>query len=195
MRYGLWILVLPFLGFSALAGNDYLPLAVGQESTMAVTIAMPDGSVMEGTAHRKIEGNVLKDGKNYFRCRTWFEGMPFKAGSTKLVRKDEKAVYAIDERTAGSVEQTIVVLPLKVGAAWERMVRGMVVTDSVIQREDIDISDKIYKNCYHIQSTWSDGKFRKDSWTAPSVGTVKEQTAYADGLTFTYTLKEFKRGK
>jgi hypothetical protein len=195
MRYAIWPLMAALCGYSALAEDEYCPLTVGQERTMAVTISMPDGSVIAGTAHRKIEGNAEKDGKAYFRCRTWFEGMPFKEGSTKLIRKDEKAVYSIDERDAGAVEHVSVVLPLKVGSTWERIVRGMAVTDTVIQREAIDISGKTYKNCYHIQSIWSDGRFTKDAWEAPNVGTVKEQTAYADGLRFTYTLQDFKPGK
>jgi hypothetical protein len=195
MRHVSWILMAAWCGCSAIAEDDYFPLNVGQERTMAVTISVPDGSVIEGTAHRKIEGSAEKDGKTYFRCRTWFEGMPFKAGSTKLMRKDEKAVYSIDERVAGAAEQVTAVFPLKVGSTWERIVRGMAVTDAVIQKEAINISGKTYNNCYHIQSTWSGGKFTKDSWAAPNVGTVKEKSTYADGLTFTSILKDFNPGK
>jgi hypothetical protein len=194
MRCALLAVLMVSFGISVLAADEYWPLAIGQERTMTVAISMPDGGIIEGTAHRKIEGAATKDGTAYFRSRTWFEGMPFKSGSTKLIRKDEKAVYSIDERVPGSVEQVIVVLPLKVGATWQRSVRGMAVMNTVLNKEDIDVLGKTYSNCYHIQSTWSDGRYTKDSWEAPNVGTVREKISYADGLTFTYTLKDFKPG-
>jgi len=192
MGFVLSILMMALPGSAALAADDYCPLAAGQERTMEVSIVMPDGSVILGTAHRKIEGAATKNGMSYFRRRTWFEGMPFKPGSTKLMRKDEKALYSVDEQTPDSVEQVTLLLPLKVGSTWQRIVRGMAVVNTVVNKEAIEVSGKTYRNCYHIQSTWSDGRYTKDSWEAPNIGTVKEQVAYADGLTFTYTLKEFK---
>ena len=63
-------------GLSALAEDDYLPLAVGQEVTWAITIVSRTGEVVDGLAHRKIEGVVEKDGKSYFRSRTWMDGLP-----------------------------------------------------------------------------------------------------------------------
>jgi hypothetical protein len=194
MRFTLLPAMMVSFGISALAADEYWPIAVGQERTMTVSISMPDGGMIEGLAHRKIEGAATKDGIAYFRCRTWFEGMPFKSGSTKLMRKDEKGVYSIDERDPGSVEQVIVVLPLKAGSTWQRSVRGMTVVETVMNKEDVNVQGKIYKNCYHIQSTWSDGRYTKESWEAPNVGAVKEKISYADGLTFTYTLKDFKPG-
>jgi hypothetical protein len=41
---------------SGIEVTDYVPVAEGLEWTMNLKIEQPDGTVLEGTAHRKIEG-------------------------------------------------------------------------------------------------------------------------------------------
>jgi hypothetical protein len=175
MRFALWTLMMAVCGFSAL-------VAAG-------------GVVTDGVFHRKIEGLVEKDGKNYFRLRTWSEGLPRNWDYAKLVRKDEKAVYSLDEGVVGAAEQIEFALPLKIGSSWQWTVGSTVMTDIVEGLETVEISGKIYKNCFHIKRTSADDSIVEDYWQAPGVGDLKSMNVFGDGGKITLTLKEFKPGK
>jgi hypothetical protein len=195
MRYLLWCLIVALLGFPALAENEYLPIAVGNEWKMKATLVSPTGELSEGTAHRKVEGTVEKDGKTYFRSRTSIDAGPMKHEYTKLHRKDEKAFYFLDESKEGAAEQVEIVLPLKVGTTWQRTWGSMSLTETVVGIETVTISGKAYENCYHIRVTSPDGSYTEDYWEAPNVGSVKSKAVYGNGGKVTLTLKEFKSGK
>lgn len=195
MRYVLWILLLILHGSPAFARDDYFPMAVGDEWTMSVTMTGNQEPPQYGVYRRIIDAAMDKNGKTYLHSKISFEGMPFKAEGMKLMRKDDHAVWSIDQRMENATERLETVLPLKTGSHWERNVRGMPMTNTVLGKETIVIDGKTYKNCFHIQSTWSNGTFISDSWQAPNIGTVKKQLTYSDGLTFTYLLKEYKMPK
>jgi hypothetical protein len=195
MRYVLWCLIAAVYGSSAMAGDEYIPLTVGDEWTMASTSVSPTGQVSEGVARRKIEGSVEKGGKTYFRSRTWTESEPAGMEHTELVRMDAKAYYSIDEKKPDAVEQIIMVLPLKIGATWQRTLGSMTATETVIGLETVEISGKVYENCYHIRLSTANGHYTENFWQAPNVGNVKDDVVYGNGLKMSCTLNEFKPGK
>ena len=69
MRFLLLTLVTAACGFSALAEDDYFPLHIGDESTMAATLISKDGQVFEGIVRRSIETSVNRDGESLSRER------------------------------------------------------------------------------------------------------------------------------
>jgi hypothetical protein len=179
---------------STLARGEYIPIAIGDEWTMAATMVSPTGQVTKGHVRRRIERATEKDGKAYVRSRTWTVGMQRMTESTKLLRKDEKAVYSIDESNGGSAEQIEVVLPLKPGITWQQTVGSKTMTNSVVGLETIEVSGKTYENCFHIHISSADGSYTEDFWEAPRVGDIKSIIAYGNGATLTLTIEEFKSG-
>jgi hypothetical protein len=195
MRFLLLAMMMAVCGCSPSAKEDYVPLAVGDEWTMGATVVSATGHALECIARRQIEGAVERDGKIYFRSRSTMEGMPTKVEITKLVRKDEKGFFSIEEAKKGAVEQTEIVLPLKVGNTWKRTMGSTSVTDTVIGVESVSISGKTYDKCYRIRSVTADNSLTEDFWQAPHVGDVKSVITYGSGAKITLTLKEFKPGK
>ena len=192
MRRALLTLVVALVAFSNLAKGEYIPIAVGDEWTMAATIVSPKGKVTKGIVHRRIESADERNGMTYVRSRTWTIGLPTRTESTKLLRKDVHAVYSIDESVADAAEQIEVVLPLKAGLSWQQTVESKTLTHTVIGLETIEVSGKTYGNCYHIRTSTADGSYTEDFWEAPRVGNVKSIIAYGNGIKLTLTLEEFK---
>ena len=195
MRFVLCILIMALYGLSALAESDYFPLHVGDEWTSSTTFVASDGTIVEGIFHRKVEDSIDRQGSRYFRLRSWSEGMPKNWDYTKLMRKNEKAVYSIDERIPDAVEQVEFALPLKVGSSWQWSEGSKTMTDTVKGLEAVEISGRIYKDCFHIQRLSEDGSITEDYWQAPNVGDLRSINVFADGSKITLTLKEFKSGK
>jgi hypothetical protein len=185
-------LFVPFSASLCAENNDYLPIGEGADWTMDLKMFQPDGKKLEGTGRRKIEGTVERDGKTYFKSKTWSEGVqPF--SYEKLIRKDESGFYSIDEREPVPAEQTEVVLPLKVGASWETKMEGRTVQNKVVGIETVNIGDKTYEECFHIRMQTDDESYVEDYWEAPKVGSVKSIIRYPNGFKITLTLREFKR--
>jgi hypothetical protein len=187
-------LMLALGAFSTLAKAEYIPIAVGDEWTMAATFVTPAGKTTEGIIYRRIESAVGKDGKAYVRSRTWTAGLAKRPDSTKLLRKDADAVYSIDESIPDSAEQIEAVLPLKVGSTWQQTEGAQTLTNTVLGREAIEVSGKTYGDCYHIRISSADGNYIEDFWEAPRVGNVKSIITYGSGARLILTLKEFKSG-
>jgi hypothetical protein len=189
-RFLLSTLMAAMCGFSALAEEDYFPFAVGQEASWKATVTSAAGKSSQGIQHRKIENTVELDGKTYFRFRIWFEGFTFGKELTMLNRKDEKAVYSLED----GVEKVEVVLPVKAGASWQQAAGADTMTVTVVGMEAVEIEGKTYKNCCHMQYSAKDGKFTKDYWRAPGIGVVKCAINYATGVKLFETLKDFNPG-
>jgi hypothetical protein len=194
MRCAFLILMLATGAFSASAEGEYIPIAIGDEWTMAAAMVSPTGLITKGLVRRRIESAAEKNGKAYVRSRTWTVGMQKMTESTKLLRKDEKAVYSIDESNGDSTEQIEVVLPLKAGVTWQQTVGSKTMTNTVVGLESIEVSGKTYENCYHIRISSADGSYTEDFWEAPRVGDVKSIIAYGNGAKLTLTIEEFKSG-
>jgi len=109
---------------------------------------------------------------------------------TTLMRKDNKAIYSI--ASDGSLEHLEGVLPLKTGLTWQVIEGSNTINHTVTGLEDIEISGKIYENCFHIRITRTDGKLVVDEWEAPNVGAVKMEVLSDEGVKMVFTLKEFK---
>ena len=190
MRFLLLALLMAPCGCSPSAQDDYFPLAVGNEWVMDNTSVTSDGHRSEGIYHRKIEGVVEKDGRTYFRFRMWQEGAQSEWNSTKLIRKDEKGVYFMDELNGVTAEQVEFLLQLKVGATWNRTTGGKTLSESVVEMQTIKVSDQTYKDCFHIRGADENGIYSEDQWVGPNIGEVKARHG-RPGLTFTQTLMEF----
>jgi hypothetical protein len=195
MRYLLWSVIALAMGASALAEDEYVPLVLGTEWVMAGKVEAPTGRVSETVFHRRLEGTVDRGGVSYFRLRTWTEGLPKNYDSTKLVRKDDKAFYSIEDMEKDIPEQMELTLPLKIGATWQRKATAGMMTVTVVGLESISVSGKTYENCFHLRSVMADAKFTEDFWEAPGVGRVKSETVVADGAKVSMTLTEFKPAK
>ena len=210
MRFLLLTLVTAACGFSALAEDDYFPLHIGDESTMAATLISKDGKVFEGIVRRSIETSVNRDGETWFRLRMRAERLPIKMNYTTLVRKDRKAFYCIyegleslkvtwktDQPLGGMTpnqEQVVFGLPLVKGAVFKHKAGDNTMTCSVLDLETVTLAGETYTNCYHLRRAGADG-YQEDDWQAANIGPVKMTTVEASGKKFTYTLKEFKPGK
>ena len=182
---------------SAAEESPYLLVKQGAEWTMEAKLISPKGSEMPAVGRRVIEEGVEKDGKKYFRERTWLEKDGKKLTEyTKLVRKDDTGFYSIMEGQEGAVEKREIVLPLKVGKSWEFPARpDFMVKCTVIGLEAVTIGSKTYENCFHLRTSGAEGKYVEDFWEAPIEGSVKSEGTYADGTKITLTIKEFKAGK
>jgi len=194
MRRALLILVVALGALPTFVEAEYIPIAVGDEWTMAMTVISPNGQVTEGVFRRRIESADAKDGKAYVRERTWTVGLAKRTELTKLLRKDVNGVYSIDESVVGSAEQVEVVLPLKPGAMWRQTVGAKTMTNTVIGLESVAVPGKTYENCFHIRISSADGSYTEDFWEAPRVGIVKSTVVYGSGLKITLTIQEFKSG-
>jgi hypothetical protein len=118
--------------------GDYLPIADGLEWIMDLKIVQANGKESEDLAHRKIEGTLERDGKTYFKYKSWNEGDP-SASSETLIRKDESGFYFTSEIEA--TEQPVIVLPLKVGASWKTTMHGATFQNTVLGIEAVVIDN------------------------------------------------------
>ncbi|MEA3213244.1 MAG: hypothetical protein QOE70_6301 [Chthoniobacter sp.] len=195
MRFLIVNLMVAMCAFSALAENEYDPIDVGCDWTMAVIITSPTGQLTEAIARRKIEDTLELNGILYVRCRTWMEGLPTKRESFTLYRKDDSGCYSIDEKAADTQEQTVALYPYKVGATWQSTSGKITVTKTVVEVETVSVAGKTYEHCFHIRTTSSDESYTEDAWEAPIVGSVKSKIVARNGGKMLFTLKEFKSGK
>jgi len=92
-------------------------------------------------------------------------------------------------------EQLELILPLKVGATWQRTMASQRMTVTVIRLESVSVAGKTYENCFHVQQLMPQEKYVEDFWEAPNVGRVKTIVVVADGARITKTVTEFKPGK
>ena len=162
---------------------------------MAAASVSTAGQVSEGVLHRILENTVEKNGKTYFRFRTWTDGLPHQIDYLECVRKDEKGYYSIDEKEEDAVEQADYVLPLKVGATWKRVTKSRTTTVTVVALESVEIEGETYKNCYHLRTTNTATQFTEELWLAPNLGTIKSLMAFGGASRLSLTLKDFKTGK
>jgi hypothetical protein len=131
----------------ALNQADYLPLAEGHEWYMDAAMETSSGEVRKGTAHRVFEETVKQNGLTYIRSRTTIEFPPFpKQEYTKLLRKDDKGFYTINETNPGSREQLEIRLPLAVGQTWERNDGTRALRDRVVGVETIDFGGVVFRD-------------------------------------------------
>ena len=175
---------------------DYLPLREGVEWTMDIEVTYPAGQRLSGVGRRVTGPAEVRDGKTYFRTRTWeeFEGQP-RRERTKLMRKDASGLHTIDLSAVTPKEEMEVALPLKVGGRWQtKHLHGMVLNHEVMTQETVVVGGKTYTNCFHIRTTSSVGDYTEDFWEAPDVGLVKSLVTMA-GAKVVLTLREFKSGK
>jgi hypothetical protein len=189
MRCVLAILFLVLAEVGISAEEDYFPLAVGDEWTMASAASI--GGIQTVAVHTKIERGVMINGKTYVRLHTWGDGLTPKDDKTALQRKDDHGVYFIDEKTKDAAEQVVCALPLKVGDSWQRVVGTMTITTTVVGLETVSVPGRIYENCLHLRLKIP-GLSTADSWRAPSVGVVKSETVFETGLELSDVLTEFK---
>ena len=194
MRNVIFIIMIASFRLSTLAEEDYYPLRVGNEWTMAAVYTVPQKGVANDVFHQRISSTVVRDGKTYFSYQLWTDQHPKKINSADLDRKVVNAVYTIDTENKGSSETISLALPLKVGASWRQPLKGRIITKSVIGLETVKASEKTYEKCFHIRSTSSDRSYKEDTWLASGVGYVKVDHLFANGVRFTQTLKEFRPG-
>jgi hypothetical protein len=187
-------MLMALCGLWARADDDHYPLQVRDEWTYATTLVAPGAQVIEGLWHDKVEATVEKDGKIYFRWRRTASDGRNKEEFTLLLRKDEKAVYTIND-TQESVETVSSMLPVKVGATLQWVEGTSNVTGTVIGVEPITTSTKTYAECFHIRTNSSDGSYTKDQWLAVGIGLVRSECVMGTGLKYSENLIEFKPGK
>ena len=176
-------------GISALAEDDYFPLALGQEKTMVVHYT--DGGP-ETFVCSRVEGTVQRGGKTYFVVRKYYNAYRGK-GSTALIRKDKKGTYTLSNSQENAVEEIGFRPPMTSGATRVRDVAGPR-TYTNMGLEALGIAGITYKNCHHIRATMEDAKFSDDYWYAPNVGLIKEIVVFPNGRRMTAVLKNFFAG-
>ena len=175
---------------------DYFPLREGVEWTMDIEVTYPADQRLRGVGRRVTGPAEVRDGKTYFRSRTWeeFEGQPRRERS-KLMRKDASGLHSIDLSAETPKEEMEVALPLKVGSRWQtKQLHGMVLNHEVMAQETVVIGRKTYANCFHIRTTSAAGDYTEEFWEAPDVGLVKSLVTMT-GAKVALTLREFKSGK
>jgi hypothetical protein len=181
----------------AMAATDptiWFPLNEGCSWVLDAKMVTPSGGIVPGVAHRVVEGQVERDGKKYFRVRTWIESAATaKKVVTKLTRMDETGVYTIEEGEKGATEQREIAFPLMLNQSWKR--HGGAMKDTIVALETVTIGDTSYENCLHIRTTTPDAKFSESYWVAPNVGNVKSMMSFADGSKIILTLREFSPGR
>jgi len=175
--------------------HDYYPSSDGGEWIMNAQVVSPSGAATPATAHRKVEGQVEKDGKTYRRMRTWSDIGSSPKEFLTLFRKDEGGCYTLSEQEKDAVEQTEMIFPIKVGRTWTRIFQGVNFTATLVGVESVIVGDKTYDECLHIRAVTADGKMTEDYWEAPKVGTVKADMVYPNGVKLILTIREFKPGK
>jgi hypothetical protein len=174
--------------------DDYCPLAEGMEWTMDAKITTPDGKVIDTTAHRKIDTKEEREGKTYYRMRTWVDGVPELREFASLERKEDTGVHSIDLRNAKPNEVLSMVLPLAVGKKWTREDGKTPITYEVVALEDLTIGGKLYKNCYRLKASSKDGNYAEEFWQAPGLGSIKSDVVLSVGAKISVWLREFKPG-
>ena len=175
---------------------DHFPLREGVEWRMDIEVTYPDGQRLRGGGRRVTGPAEVRDGKTYFRSRTWeeFEVQP-RRERVKLVRKDANGLHSIDLSAETQKEEMEAALPLKVGGRWQtKHLHRMVLNHEVIAQETVVIGGKTYSNCFHIRTTATAGDYTEDFWEAPDVGLVKTVVTMT-GAKVALTLREFKSGK
>lgn len=173
---------------------QYFTLQKGDEWIMDTTITLPNGTMLKSTGHLSIEGTVEKNGKTYFRGRTWLDGLASRFESTRLLRRDADGAYSIEDNESGAKEQVEMMFPIKAGNTWNTEKEGKPRTFTIVGIETITVGDKTYENCVHLRIVSSDGT-TNDNWEAPKIGAVKLMDVRSDGTTILMTLTEFKPGK
>jgi hypothetical protein len=173
---------------------EYCPMAEGAEWTMDAKVTTPEGKVIDATAHRRVGAKEEREGKIYFRMRTWMDGIPELQAFETLVRREEAGLFSIDLRDAGSKEGLSMKLPFVVGSKWTRDQQGTQVTSEVVAREDLKINGTTYKDCYKIKIVAKDGSYQEDLWQAPGKGSIKSDVVLSGGARISVTLREFKPG-
>jgi hypothetical protein len=185
------------LPLSALAADidqsQYLLLHIGDEWTMDWSLTTPQGTT-KATARRRVVESIVRDGKTYFKLRTWLEGAIRAPEEIEYLRKDESGVLYIKEGAKETGEQIEVPLPLTVGKHWQRHRDGDIVNASIIGLEKVRVGDKTYENCFHIHCEDTSAGMKEDYWEAPAVGCVKCETVTTDRVKIAFTLREFKSG-
>jgi hypothetical protein len=172
----------------------WFPLSEGCSWVMEAKMVAPNGAIVPGVAHRVVEGQVERDGKKYFRVRTWMESSAAaKNVVTKLTRMDATGVYTIEEGEKGATEQREIAFPLMANQSWKR--QGGALKDVILGLETVEIGDNVYENCLHIRTTTPDAKFSENYWVAPNVGNVKSVMSFSNGAKIILTLREFSSGK
>ncbi|PAW80194.1 MAG: hypothetical protein B9S33_18895 [Pedosphaera sp. Tous-C6FEB] len=172
---------------------DYLPLGEGSEWTMDIEVTYAAGQRIQGIGRRVTGPSEVRDGKTYFRSRTWeeFEGQP-RQERTKLMRKDAVGLHSIDLSRKVPREEIEIVLPLKVGARWQtRHLYGKELNHEVVSQESVVIGEKTYPNCFHIRTTSAAGDYTEEFWEAPDIGLVKAEVTMP-GVQVTLKLRKFK---
>lgn len=175
---------------------DHFPLREGVEWTMDIEVTYPDGQRLRGVGRRVTGPAEVRDGKTYFRSRTWeeFEGQP-RRERAKLMRKDANGLHSIDLSAETQKEEVEAALPLKVGSRWQtKHLHRMVLNHEVMAQDTVVIGGKTYANCFHIRTTSAAGDYIEDFWEAPDVGLVKSVVTMT-GVKVVLTLREFKSGK
>jgi hypothetical protein len=175
--------------------SEYCPIAEGMEWTMDAKVTTPDGQVIETTAHRVIGAQEERDGKTYYRMRTWIDNVPQLKPFASLERREVNGLYSIDLRDVKPKEVISMDLPFAVGKKWIRDDGKSPVTMEVLALEDLTINGKTYKDCYKIKAATKDGNYTEVLWQAPGLGSIKSDVVLAVGAKISVTLREFKPGK
>jgi hypothetical protein len=175
--------------------SEYCPIAEGMEWTMDAKVTTPDGQVIETTAHRVIGAKEERDGKTYYRMRTWMDNVPELKPFAALERREANGLHSIDLRAVKPKEVISMDLPFAVGKKWIRDDGESPVTLEVLAFEDLTINGKTYKDCYKIKAATKDGNYTEVLWQAPGLGSIKSDVVLAVGAKISVTLREFKPGK
>jgi hypothetical protein len=189
------MIILAARALSAFASeqDDFWPLVEGNKSLHLVVRVEFDGRRPMRTSEQLVYGQEDFEGKSYFRIRTrMVNGLP-STYVDKLVRKDATGVYFVDPEEKDAGEQTELLLPLKVGQSWTKVVKKDTRTQTVVGVESASAAGTTYKDCYHIRSVSKDGKRTEDYWLAPGMGIVKGEVQIDNKITEWNSLTSFKR--
>ncbi len=176
---------------------EYCPIREGMEWIMDAKVTTPEGRVIDATAHRTIGAREERNGKTYYRMRTWMDGVPELKPYESLERRESNGLFAIDLRDPdpNAKEVLSMALPFAVGSKWTRENGKAPVTLEVVGLEDLTINGTTYKNCYHIKATTKDGSYAEELWQAPGMGSIKSDVVLSIGAKISVSLREFKPGK
>lgn len=194
------LLLCLYLLVSALAARaadplEYCPLAEGMAWTMDAKVTTPDGKVIEATAHRAIDAAEEREGKTYYRMRTWMEGIPQLRPFETLERRTDQGLFSIDFRDLLHREFTSMVLPFVVGNKWSHPTDTTTIHLEVVALEDLILNGKTYEKCFRIKAAAEDGSYREELWQAPGLGSIKSDVTLTGGVKISVTLREFTPGK
>ncbi len=174
---------------------EYCPVREGTEWIMDAKVTMPDGRVINTTAHRTIGAREERNGKTYYRMRKWMDDVPEVRPLESLERLDSTGLFSLDLRNPEAKEALTMALPFAVGSKWTWETGKAPITLEVVGLEDLTINGTTYKNCYHIKATTKDGSYAEDLWRAPGIGSIKSDIVLSAGTKISVSLREFKPGK